>query len=50
VENMNQYNFILRRSISDQLDLIVYSGGKYRAIHATAPERRFGIIMKDYGH
>ena len=48
VENFRQYRFILDRTLSDELDLIVYSGGTYHAVHATTPGRRFGIALKNY--
>jgi tetratricopeptide (TPR) repeat protein len=48
VENFRQYRFILDLTLSDELDLIIYSGGKYQAVHATTPGRRFGIALQNY--
>jgi tetratricopeptide (TPR) repeat protein len=48
VETLEQYAFIRGLTASDEMDLIVYSAGKYAQVHAKAPGRRFQLDFVTY--
>ena len=48
VKTMEEYEFVRGLTASDDMDLIVYSDGKYRAVHAKVPGRRFQLNFMTY--